>query len=589
MPETNVQVTSMLRDALIFLFAAVVIVPVFQRLRIKPVIGYLAAGALIGPFGLMLVRDVEGTHRLAEFGVVFMLFMIGLELSLDRLKLMARQVFVLGTAQVAVTGLALGSGAVLLGASWTEAAVIGGALALSSTAFVLQILHERGELATQFGRVILAILLFQDLAVVPGLAVVTALGSEPDKLPLSLTIAALKAVLALVALLAAGSLLLRPLYRVIADTRSPELFAAATLLVVLGTAWSMAQAGLSMALGGFLAGLMLAGTEYRHQVEADIRPFRGILLALFFISVGMLIDLRVVGTQLLPILALVLGIVATKAVVLVVLGRAFGLQLPLAVNVSLHLAEGGEFAFVLFSLAIAAAVLPLEMGQILLAAVAISMALTPLLASVGRSAQLFLERRGLAGASALASEAESYSGHVIIAGFGRVGQTIGRILEAQGQAWLAIDADAGNVAAARKEGLPVFFGNAGQDAVLQAAGVERARAAVITMDEPEAASAAVAAIRSRLPDLPILVRARDPQHMNDLVTAGANTVLPELTESSLLIGGAVLLAVGTPPERIEQILAQFRSDAYARLQDLNRSSTASRRGKSSKHEWRWTK
>jgi CPA2 family monovalent cation:H+ antiporter-2 len=273
----------------------------------------------------------------------------------------------------------------------------------------------------------------------------------------------------------------------------------------------------------------------------------------------------------------VLAIVATKAAVLVVLGRMFGLPLPLAVNASLHLAQGSEFAFVLFSLAMAAAVLPLEMGQALLAAVAVSMALTPLLARIGRSAQNFLERRGLASASAMAADAENYSGHVIVAGFGRVGRTIGRILEAQGQPWLAIDADAANVAAARKVGLPVFFGDAGQDAVLRAAGAERARAAVITMDEPRSAATAVAVLRARLPDLPILVRARDPQHMNELVAAGASTVMPELTESSLLIGGAVLRAVDTPADQIERILAEFRSDAYARLHDLNRSSNGTQK------------
>jgi CPA2 family monovalent cation:H+ antiporter-2 len=569
MPEPNLHETSILRDALIFLLAAVVIVPIFQTLRVRPIVGYLIAGASIGPFGLTLVQDVEGTHRLAEFGVVFMLFMIGLELSLERLRLMARHVFLLGASQVAATGLALGSLAVLLGASLAEAAVIGGALALSSTAFVLQILHERGELATQLGRIILAILLFQDLAVIPGLAVVTALGNESSHLPLSLTLAALKAILALFILLVAGRFLLRPIYRVIAGTRSPELFAATTLLIVLGTAWSMAQLGLSMALGGFLAGLTLAGTEYRHQVEADIRPFRGILLALFFISVGMLIDLRLVGSQLLQILALVLGIVAIKAAVLVILGRAFGLPLPLAVNAGLHLAEGGEFAFVIFSLAMAAAVLPLEIGQILLASVAVSMALSPMLASLARSTQFFIERRGLPTANAMTASAETGSSHVIIAGFGRVGRTIGRMLDARGQAWIAIDADPSNVLAARADDLPVFFGDAGQDTVLLAAGANRARAAVITMDEPKAAATAVALLRARLPDLPILVRARDAQHMNALLSAGASKVIPELTEASLLIGGTVLQAVGTSAEQTEQILAQFRGDSYAKLDDLD--------------------
>lgn len=380
MTEIPVQETSILRDALIFLLAAVAIVPIFRWLRINPVIGYLIAGAAIGPYGLALVSEVEGTYRLAEFGIVFMLFAIGLELPLDRLKVMARDVFGLGTAQVAISGLALGLGlgATLIGASWGQAAVIGGALALSSTAFVLQLLSERGELPTRLGRVVLAVLLLQDLAVVPGLAVVTALGQEPEALAWTLTAAGLKAVIALVLILALGRWVLRPLYRIIAGVRNPELLAAATLLVVLGTAWGTEQAGLSMALGAFLAGLMLAGTEYRNQIDADIRPVRGILLGLFFISVGMLIDLRVVLPDLPRILALVAALIVIKASVIIALGRLFGLSLPLAINTGLHLAQGGEFAFVLFSLAIGTAVLPLETGQLLLGVVAISMALTPL-------------------------------------------------------------------------------------------------------------------------------------------------------------------------------------------------------------------
>lgn len=558
----------MLGDVLVFLLAAVAIVPLFQRLRVNPVVGYLIVGALIGPSGLALIRDVAGTQRLAEFGVVFMLFMIGLELSVDRLKVMAGYVFGLGAAQVAATGVVLGLGAALLGATWGGAAVVGGALALSSTAFVLRIMSERGELATRLGRVVLGILLFQDLAVVPGLAVVTALGRAPEEVAWALTLAGVKAIVALVALLAAGRVVLRPLYRVIAGARSPELFSAATLLVVLGTAWGTAQAGLSMALGAFLAGLMLAGTEYRHQIEADIRPLRGLLLALFFVSVGMLIDLGLVVAELPRILAAVAVIVAIKTAILIALGLAFGLGPPLAVNMALHLAQGGEFAFVLFSLAMGTSLLPTASGQILLAAVAISMALTPVLAAAGHAAQAALERRGIAGPETMAAEAEAFSGHVIITGFGRVGRAIAKMLEANGQSWIAIDKDAASVAAARARGLPVFFGDAAQEPVLRAAGAARARAAVITMNDAKAVAAALSALREGLPDLPIVVRARDPGHMRDLFAAGANTVMPELTEASLLLGGAVLRAVGVPADRAEELVHQFRQDGYARLDPL---------------------
>lgn len=565
----------MLRDVLVFLMAALAIVPISRRFRISPVIGYLLVGAMIGPYAFGLIGEIEQTHRLAEFGIVFMLFAIGLELSFDRLKSMARYIFGLGTLQVAVSGGALGLCAVLLGASWGQAAVIGGALALSSTAFVLQILTERGELATRFGRIVLAVLLLQDLAVVPGLAVVTALGREPEALGGSLALAGVKALVALVVLLALGRLVLRPLYRIIADVRSPELFAAATLLVVLGTAWATEEAGLSMALGAFLAGLMLAGTEFRHQIEADIRPVRGILLGLFFISVGMLIDLQLVLSELPQILLFVAGIIIVKAVLLTLLGLMCGLSLPVAVNTGLHLSQGGEFAFVLFSLAMGTTVLPLETGQILLGAVAITMGLTPLLAAAGRRAQHFLERRDAVHPEIMATDTASYSDHVIIAGFGRVGRTIAAMLDAENQRWVAVDTDATIVAEAHRQGLPVFFGDAGQRPVLHAVGVERARTAVITTDDASAAGTAIAALRKGLPDLPIVVRARDHKHMSELMNAGATTVMPEMTEASLLLGRAVLQSLGMADDQADGLVKRFREDAYAQIREIARLEAGS--------------
>jgi CPA2 family monovalent cation:H+ antiporter-2 len=480
---------------------------------------------------------------------------------------MARYVFGLGALQVAITGIVLGFAVWLLGGNLGQAAVIGGALALSSTAFVLQLLSERGELMSRLGRVTLSVLLLQDLAVVPGLAVVTALGRDPEALAWSLVMAGLKALFALALLLLAGRLLLRPLYRVIAGVRSPELFVAATLLVVLGTAWVTALAGLSMALGAFLAGLLLAGTEYRHQIEADIRPVRGILLGLFFLSVGMLIDWRVVVAELPRILLLVAALILTKTVIFVSLCLLFRLPLPLALNAALHLAQGGEFAFVLFSLAVTTAVLPRELGQLLLGAVSISMAITPLLAAAGRQAQIRLEQRGVDNSAWLTREAEDISGHVIIAGFGRVGRNVARLVDAYGGRWLAIDLDAANVAGAHRKGLPVFFGDAAQEPVLQAAGAERASAAVITLDEPGAAARAVASLRRTLPDLPILVRARDTRHMQELAAAGATEIMPEMTEASLLLGSAVLRTLGADDRAIANVVSRFRENVYAGLEE----------------------
>jgi CPA2 family monovalent cation:H+ antiporter-2 len=561
MPDAASNDYSMLRDAVVFLLAAIVVVPLFRHFRVNSIVGYIVAGIVIGPHGLALIRDVEGTHRLAEFGIVFMLFTIGLELSFERLKTMARYVFGLGLAQVVVTGAVLASGALVFGAGWGQAAVIGGALALSSTAFVLQLLSERGELSSHFGRVVLSVLLLQDLAVVPGLAVVTALGSEPEALAWALIVAGLKAIAALGLLLAVGRLVLRPLYRMIAETRSPELFAAATLLVVLATAWGTAAAGLSMALGAFLAGLMLAGTEYRHQIEADIRPARGLLLGLFFMSIGMLLDLATIIPQLPAIIAAVALLISSKALIAAALGWCFRLPLPVAVNAGLHLAQGGEFAFVLFSLAMGAAVLPMEMGQFLLAVVAISMTLTPLLALAGRKVQARLEQRAAGGLEALMTETEGYSDHVVIAGFGRVGRTVAQMLDARDVQWIAIDLDAKNIAQARSRGLQVFFGDAAQDAITAAAGLDRARAAVITLDNPAAAASALRNIKKKLPDIPVIVRARDASNMGELMRGGATSVMPETIESSLLLGGAVLRSLGQAESEIDEVIEFFRRDA----------------------------
>ncbi|MEW9808254.1 monovalent cation:proton antiporter-2 (CPA2) family protein [Mesorhizobium sp. ZMM04-5] len=566
MPETLTHDYAQLRDAVVLLLAAVTVVPLFKGFGVNSVIGYLVAGVAIGPHGFALVGDLEGTHRLAELGIVFMLFAIGLELSVERLRVMARYVFGFGVAQVAVTGGVLFGAAMLIGAGWEQAAVIGGALALSSTAFVLQLLSERGELSTHFGRVILSVLLLQDLAVVPGLAVVTALGGAPDELVPALLLAGLKAVAALGVLILAGRFVLRPLYRMIANTHSPELFAAATLLVVLATAWGTAEAGLSMALGAFLAGLMLAGTEYRHQIEADIRPVRGILMGLFFISIGMLMDMRVILPRLPEILAVTAGLISVKALIILLTGRLLGLPLSVAANAGLHLSQGGEFAFVLFSLAMGTAVLPVETGQFLLAVAAISMALTPLLAAAGRRAQGWLDHRGVAGADTLAAEAEQYSGHVVIAGFGRVGKTIAEMLDERGFKWIAVDRHAANVADARARGLPVFFGDAANDAIMQAARTDHARAAVVTLDDPTAAGAVLRGIRKTLPDLPVIVRARDTSNMKDLLRSGASSVLPETVESSLLLGGAVLRSLGEDDAQVDQAIEAIKRATYQKAE-----------------------
>ncbi len=488
-------------DLLVFLLAPVVVVPLFRWLRCSPILGYLVAGILIGPHALGLIEELALTHTLAELGVAFLLFAIGLELSLERLRVMRRLVFGLGTLQVALSSAAIGIVARLAGADLAAAIVIGGALALSSTAFVLQLLVERGEQVARFGRTAFAILLFQDLAVVPLLAVVPVLALDQPSLIGALGLSALKAAIALGLIIAVGRLILRPVFRIVAGTRSPELFVSATLLVILGTGWLTTQGGLSLPLGAFLAGLLLSETEYRHQVEADIRAFRGLLLGLFFITVGLSMDLHVVAERWSLGLLLLASLLLGKATIIAGLCAAFRLPLADALRIGLLLAQGGEFAFVLFEAALTHHILAPATGQMLLATVAASMIVTPLLAEAGRSLAQRLGRPAAGDLHALREDAGSLTDHVVVAGFGRVGQTVAKVLAAADIPYVALDLDLGRVRRCRAAGLPAFFGDASRVDVLAAAGAGRARAAVLTMDQAAAVDRAVAALHQHFPEL----------------------------------------------------------------------------------------
>lgn len=559
---------TILQELLVFLLAPVVVVPLFRRLRYSPIVGYLAAGVLIGPQALGLIGDAEVTHVLAELGVAFLLFAIGLELSLGRLRVMRRLVFGLGGAQVAATAVVVGLVAGGLGADLPAAIVIGGALALSSTAFVLQLLVERGEQLARFGRTAFAVLLFQDLAVAPFLAIVLMLGrAEPSPL-VALTLALGQAVLALALIVAIGRLVLRPAFRMVAQTRSPELFVSATLLVVLGIGWVTTKGGMSLPLGAFLAGLLLSETEYRHQVEADIRPFRGLLVGLFFMTVGLSLDLALVASRWPEVALLVLALLAGKTLVLVALGLAFRQPPADAVRVGLLLAQGGEFAFVLFGAAMDEGVLPDATGQILMATVALSMAATPLLAKLGSMVAARMTHPGSADLGTLQHEAEAVSDHVVIAGFGRVGQTVAKVLAAAAIPYVALDLDHARVARCRTKGLPAFYGDASRVDVLTAAGAGRARAAVLTVDQPVAIDRAVAALHQHFPELRIFVRGRDPHHGRRLAQSGATAVVPEAVEASLQLGGIVLASIGATNHDAAQIIARFREGDYAGLEAI---------------------
>ncbi len=562
---SGVNESGILYDVLIFLMAAVVVVPAFQRLRTSPVLGYLVAGVLIGPHGLAIIRDSESAHTLAEFGVVFLLFMIGLELSLERLRLLGRFVFGLGALQVIVTGGAIGGVSLAFGVPKEAAIVIGGGLALSSTAFVLQLLIERDEKATSYGKVSFAVLLFQDLAIVPLLMMVSLLGEAEGSFIASMGFAILKAALALVLVVGVGRLVLRPVYRIIAESRSSELFIATTLLVVLGVGWLMSLVGISMVLGAFLSGLLLSETEYKHQVEADIRPFRGLLLGLFFMTVGMSIDVTLIWKELLAITWLVVSLMAGKSFITAVLCRLFGVSLTDSVRAGMILSQGGEFGFVLFLAASTMGLLDAETTQILLASVTLTMVATPFMAFAGGKFSQFQARRSEIPAAGAEEIAEDVSDHVLIIGFGRVGQTVAKILSAGGITYVALDMDPRRVAACHAKGMPCFFGDASQIEILKSAGASRAKGVVVTIDQPASADNIVMALHAFYLDLPIFVRARDLHHVRLIETAGATQAVPETLEASLQLGAIAMTSMGVSSDEVTGIVQEFRENDYAAL------------------------
>jgi CPA2 family monovalent cation:H+ antiporter-2 len=550
--------THFLSQALIFLAAAVATVTLFKRLNVSPVIGCLVAGGFIGPYGIGIIADTASVRGLAELGVVFLMFAIGLELTLKRLATMRGQLFGLGTAQFVASGLALGAAAYAFGLDVRAAILIGAALALSSTAIVLQLLGEKGEIVARAGRVALAILLFQDLTVVPLIVLIPQLGAAGSGILTALGIALVKAGVVLAVIILGGRLILRPLFRVIAARRTPELLVGLALLVILGAGFATEMAGLSLALGAFLAGLLVAETEFRHQVEADMAPFRGILLSLFFMTVGMSIDFTLLVSAG-PLIGLVVaGILGIKALTITGVGLLFRLPLGLALRQGLLLAESGEFAFILFAMAGTAGLIDPATGRILVLAVALTMGLTPLLAWVGRKVEQWLEVE--AGAlDKLAGETEDLQDHVLMLGFGRVGEVLARLFVARTLPFIALDLDPARVAHGRHLGLPVYYGDASSHLVLRAAHAERARLAVITMNDARAAVRAVTVLRHRFPEMPIYVRASDQDHCDELTRLGATGIAPEIMEVSLNLGGQTLSAMGLLEEEVARLLAAERA------------------------------
>lgn len=544
--------------------AALAIVPLLHRFGIPSILGYLAVGLLIGPFGLKAISDPEEAAWLAELGIVFMLFAIGLELPVERLKTMRYYVFGLGGAQMLATAFVIGLGAYSLGLDAETAIIIGGILALSSTATVLKLLTDRGEAAARFGRISVAILLFQDLAVVPMLALIPLLGGE-GSLWLTLGTALVKAAIALIFIVLAGRYLIRPLFRQIAVTGNTELFTAASLFILLGLGWVTQEAGMSMGLGAFLAGMLLASTPYRHQIEADIEPFRGLLLGLFFVSVGMNFDVAAASSTPGAVAALTFALIALKVLVMAGLGHAFRLKAETAWRTALLLGQGSEFGFVLIALSLGNGILDPVLGNQLIAAIVFSIALTPLLAMLGARISLRIRDRHGRKASSIAAESESLGQHVMVAGYGRVGQAICRLLDDVGLPYVALDLDVQRVITARARGFPVYFGDAARLDVLKAAGIDRAALAVLAIDNPAKAERMAEALRASVPKLPVIARAWDSGHARRLAEIGVTEAIPEDLEIGLAMGRRMLDRLGKVDSDFATRIADFRAeqDAYS--------------------------
>ncbi|WMS41036.1 cation:proton antiporter [Acuticoccus sp. MNP-M23] len=562
-----------IKEALIFLVSAGIFVPVLQRIGLNPILGYLVAGVIVGPFGIVSLADSvfgipldmlaipeqEGVGQIAELGVVFLLFLIGLELSGPRLWAMRKLVFGLGGAQVLLTAVALTAVGRMAGLGPEASVAVGASLALSSTAIVVQLLVNSGRFAAPSGRVMFAILLMQDIAVVPVLLVIGALGAnEATELWRSLFFSILTAAILIPLILLAGRSVIGPVFRFVGARRDRDMFTAAALLVIIGTAAATQIAGLSMALGAFLAGLVFADTEFRHQLEAEIEPFKGLLLGLFFLSVGMTIDPRVIIDAPLTLLAVVVTIIAVKAGVIFVLALLARQPLAVAVESALMLGQIGEFSLVGLSLAMSLGVIEPDVARIFVVAAGVTMALTTAVAAPIRHLAIWLEARGAPRTPPTSLAAAKEEGHVIIAGFGRIGQSIGHLMDERRIPYTALDRDPHEVARARRTGKSIYFGDVRRTDVLKNAGAGKARAVILTMDNPAANAAVLEAMRRAGIDTPVVVRARDVADARALYSLGADQVVMEAFEASLQMGEETLVTLGFPREAAHAVIAEQR-------------------------------
>jgi monovalent cation:H+ antiporter-2, CPA2 family len=566
---------SVYKEALLFLVTAGVIAPLFFRLHVSPVLGFLLAGVVLGPYGLgslglkapwlnALAINVDAIDRIAAFGVVALMFTMGLELSFERLRRMRRLVFGLGLSQVVVTIVILSGVAWGVGLAPPSALTVGAALTMSSTAIVIPMLVESKRLHTGAGRASFAVLLFQDLAVAPLLVMAGAFSAGGERgLGWELLGAVAPAGLALVALVVFGRLALRPFFHFVAETKSPEFFMAACLLVVLGDGLAAAASHLSMALGAFVAGLLLAETEYRREIEVTIEPFRGLLLGLYFVSVGAGINPAFIIAQPGLILGLAAALAAAKSLTLFGLARAFRLPPRVSAEMSLLLGPGGEFGFVMIGAALAGGLVDRALATTLISAVAISMLAIPGLAKLGASIGLPLRAGVDKGPPEIPPESDD--SRVIIVGYGRVGALIGDMLDRHSIPFIAVDSDARITTRARSEGKPVYYGDAARPEYLRHCGLETARAVVVTMDSPAANEAVVETTRRLRPEVTLVARARDADHARALYGLGVTDAVPETIEASLQLSEAVLVDLGVPMGLVIASIHEKRDEYRAML------------------------
>ncbi len=557
---------SILITVITLIATAVFIVALFQRLNVSPVLGYLVAGTVLGDHGLKVITYNQ-TYLLGEMGVVFLLFAIGLELSIERLKAMRKYVFGLGSLQVLITSVVIAAAVVITTHDSGMAIIIAGGLALSSTAIVMQVIDESKSNTMQIGRISLAILLLQDFIVVPLLVIVPLLGSgeNMDSLPYILGNSLIKTVIALGGIFIVGRVFLRPLFSFITPehNESSELPIAVTLLVVLGAAWSTEHFGLSLALGAFVSGVLVAETDFRLTAEESIYPFKSLLLGLFFMSVGMKIDVMTIYNQLGSIITFSLALIALKSSIIAGLCILFGFGRGVSIHAGLLLSQGGEFAFILFGLGKECGVLPESTANMLLLIVTFSMALTPILGLVGRFIYDKMEKN-LDGTPEQIIErgARDLTNHIIIVGFGKIGRMVAKVLEAEGVHYIALDVDDEVVSKETSEGMTVFKGDPSQLSTLEAVGASRAAALVVTINNNITVKKMTALASANFSNLEIIVRTRDLKNSNELYNLGVHIILPQDYEIGLQIGANALRSVGISDNEITRIKKQFRLGNY---------------------------